>query len=337
MPTPDLSGSTQSTPPYTLVTGAAGFVGSHAVKHLLGTGRRVIATDTLPRDRAERLDALDSPAFRYVEGDLHTLLPGVLEGIDEVWHFAANTDIPLGATDTGVDLRESLLLTQSVLEGMRTHGVRTLVFPSSSAVYGDLPLASVAETDGPLLPNSLYGAGKAACESLISAYCASFGIRARIYRLGNVLGGAMGRGIVRDFVRKLGEDPRRLTVLGDGLQSKSYVLVDDVVAAMDHLTRTTAGPGHPACDVYNVAADESVSVREVARLTAEAMELAAAEILTSGEKLSWTGDQPVIELDTAKARAAGWQASHDARAAVSICAQRLVREHAAAPAAGAAG
>ncbi|MEV8388615.1 MULTISPECIES: NAD-dependent epimerase/dehydratase family protein [unclassified Streptomyces] len=312
-----------------LVTGAAGFVGSHAVRHLLETGHRVVATDSMPAHRARRLNDLGGPAFRYVAGDLHELLPGVLEGVDEVWHFAANTDIPLGATDTGVDLREGIVLTQSVLEGMRRRGVRSLVFPSSSAVYGDTPTGAVAETAGPLLPNSLYGAGKVACEALVSAYCDSFGLRARIYRLGNVLGGGMARGIVRDFVRKLEAEPDRLTVLGDGQQRKSYVLVDDVVAAMGHLTRAADGGGRPACDVYNVAAGGSVPVREVARLTAEAMGLPEPEIVPSGDRLSWTGDQPVIELNIDKARAAGWQPRYDARAAVSRCAERIVREAAA--------
>ncbi|MGW1965595.1 NAD-dependent epimerase/dehydratase family protein [Streptomyces sp. NPDC001935] len=310
-----------------LITGAAGFIGSHAVCRLLATDRTVVATDMVAPAEAERLtDLLEHPRLRYVPGDLFTLLPDLLEGIDEVWHLAANADIPLGARDTEIDLRQSAGLTRHVLEAMRTHGVTTIVFPSTSGVYGDRLGPLVTEADGPLLPNSLYAAGKVASEALISAYCAMFGLRARIYRLGNVLGGRMGRGIVRDFLRKLQENPAELHVLGDGRQRKSYVLIDDIVAGMDEVTRATEGPGHPACEVYNLAAGGSVDTAGVAALVARALDLDPPTIRTDEAALSWSGDQPVIELSIDKVLSTGWRPRHTAEQSVLEAARRMLAE-----------
>lgn len=304
-----------------LITGAAGFVGSHAVWTLEEAGYDVVATDLV--ERPQRLAGLlDRPRVRYHAGDLADALPEVMPGVRQVWHFAANADIPLGARDTTVDLRESVMLTHRVLESMREHAVPLILFPSTSGVYGN-GLGPVArETDGPLLPCSLYAAGKLASEGLISAYANTFGLRGMVFRLGNVVGGAMGRGIVRDFIAKLTEDPATLRVLGDGRQRKSYVLVDDIIAGMKWIIE------HPPADVpvnvVNLAAGDSLDVAGVAAEVAAAMGLPAPHIVTANTDLSWAGDQPVIELSTDLARSTGWRPSADAATAVRTAAARLL-------------
>jgi len=307
-----------------LITGAAGFVGAHAVAYLSEAGHEVVATDRVPVQAARRLTALVSPgAVRYLAGELAEQLPAAMSGVDQVWHLAANADIPLGVTDTRIDLRESPMLTREVLESMREHRVDSIVFPSTSGVYGSVHHGVLDETAGPLLPNSMYAAGKLASEGLISAYCATFGLQARIFRLGNVVGGRMGRGIVRDFVGKLRRKPAVLDVLGDGTQRKSYVLIDDVIAGMAQVGGWPA-QAEPRCDVYNLAAGDSADVAEVARAVADALGIPPPRLVPTGA--SWQGDQPVIELSIAKALATGWRPANTAQEAVRIAAQRLLGE-----------
>jgi UDP-glucose 4-epimerase len=210
-----------------------------------------------------------------------------------------------------------------VLEAMRAHHVPSIVFPSTSGVYGSLHRGVLDEATGPLLPNSLYAAGKLACEGLISAYCATFQLRARMFRLGNAVGGAMARGIVPDFIRKLREEPTTLRVLGDGGQRKSFVLVDDVIDGMIHIgcDDTSAEPG---CDIYNLAAGGSADVAAVAEAVATAMGIPRPRLVTGGD--SWRGDQPVVELRIAKAMATGWRPTYSPQEALRIAAERLLAE-----------
>lgn len=307
-----------------LVTGAAGFIGSHAVRHLHGLGHEITATDVVEPAAAWRIyGTLRDEGVRYLAGQLADVIGEAVTGVDQVWHFAANADIPLGARDTAVDLRESVLLTQMVLETMRARGVRVILFPSTSGVYGDHAGPVAQETDGPLLPRSLYAAAKLACEGMISAYSHLFGLNAFIFRLGNVIGGAMSRGIIRDFIIKLRENPHVLPVLGDGRQRKSYVFVEDVIGGMCHISsRVSAGSG--GCDVYNLAAGGSVAVTEVAERVAAAMRLPAPQIRPAGGGLSWPGDQPMIELAIGKALSTGWRPVMSAADAVTAAAQLLL-------------
>jgi len=309
-----------------LVTGAAGFIGSHATRHLHGLGHEIVATDVVEPAAAWRVcGTLRDEGVRYLPGPLADVIDEAVTGVDEVWHFAANADIPLGARDTDVDLRESVLLTQKVLEAMRARHVQVIVFPSTSGVYGSHVGPVARETDGPLLPNSLYAAGKLACEGMISAYASLFGLNAFIFRLGNVVGGAMSRGIIRDFIIKLREDPHILPVLGDGRQRKSYVFVEDVIGGMRHISsQVTAGSGWN--DVYNLAAEGSAAVTDVAQRVAAAMGLPAPEIRPAGGGLSWPGDQPVIELAIDKALSTGWRPTMSAADAVTAAAQLLLAD-----------
>jgi UDP-glucose 4-epimerase len=307
-----------------LVTGAAGFIGSHLVRRLRDTGCEVIAFDLVDRNRAHRLaDLRDDPAVSYVTGDLTDApaLVAALDGVDRVWHFGASADIAGGAARTDVDTTGSVFGTRMVCEAMRAAGVPEIVFASSSAVYGDTAGAPMRESAGPLLPRSLYGAGKVGAEAVIGAYAAMFGLRGWIFRFGNVVGGGMPRGIVRDLIIRLRQDPHRLVLLGDGRQRKSYVLVDDVLSGALYLSgRITLNDARP-CDVVNVGVADSVSAREVAAVVAA--ELGVHPVVTAATGLSWTGDQPVVDLDVGKAARLGWRAQHDGPAAIRIATARM--------------
>ncbi|WP_109527781.1 NAD-dependent epimerase/dehydratase family protein [Nocardia aurea] len=308
-----------------LITGAAGFIGAHVVAALRNSGCDIVATDILPRSDAVRLSNFLDEGLCYVPGDLFEILPGVMDGVHQVWHFAANADIPLGAHNTSIDVRESILLTHRLLESMRHSHVRSLIFPSTSGVYGRNSGLARAEHVGPFLPASLHAAGKLAAEGLISAYCSTFGLQGCIFRLGNVVGGMMGRGIIYDFICKLSKNPEQLPVMGNGRQRKSFVLVDDAIEGMRQIGENSRNDG-PYCDIFNIAAGGSVSVVDVAGIVSRAMGLRTPELAIEGTSIAWPGDQPVIELDIGKALASGWAPRYSATEAVRVAANRMVAD-----------
>ncbi|MCL0094945.1 NAD-dependent epimerase/dehydratase family protein [Dehalococcoidia bacterium] len=144
-------------------------------------------------------------SFRFIEADLldFDTLKQAMKGHEVIWHLGANTDIPVGNRVTDLDLKNCTIATRNVLEAMRQNNLDKIVFASSACVYGDAPPVALAETFGPLLPISLYGAGKLAGEGLISAYCHLFGMKAWIFRFANVMGARMGHGVIYDFIQKL--------------------------------------------------------------------------------------------------------------------------------------
>lgn len=288
------------------VTGGAGFIGSHLVRRLLETTEaHVVVFDNATPERTWRLPSPDeTPRLRVVRGDLKDLdrLKATLPvDTDAVFHFASNPDIARAATQPDIDFWEGTYLTQNLLEAMRVRRVGRLIYASGSGVYGETGERPVAEDDPPR-PISTYGASKLACEALIRAYGHLFGIHGLALRFANVVGPRQTHGVAYDFVRRLRRDPTRLRILGDGMQSKLYVHVDDVIDAMLLIHRQ----GWTGFEAYNVATDDAVTVREIADLCAAKVVGRDVAFEYTGGDRGWKGDVPVVRFDTARLRAKGW-------------------------------
>lgn len=315
-----------STDSHVLVTGAAGFVGSHLVDRLLADGYTVTGYDNFSSGHRRWLeDAFKHPAFTFVEADTLDLdtLTTTMQGHDLVFHLSANGDIAAAVQNPRLDVDQGILATFNVLTAMRATGASRLVFTSSGSVFGITDQVPTPETIGPLLPMSLYAAGKVGAEALISACCHTFGYRAWIYRFGNVVGGRMTRGVTHDFIHKLRGNPDTLEILGDGQQEKSYILVEEIVDGMLYgLANADVAP----CDVFNLSHPETILVDEIARVIVAEMGLPNVTYTYTGGRSGWPGDQYLAKLDVDKMKALGWAAQHSSKDAVRIATQRLLQQ-----------
>ena len=303
-----------------LVTGGAGFIGCHVCEQLVARGHDVLAVDNLVLGRREHLAALSAnDRFGFIEMDVtdRSALDALFERerFDAVFHLAANSDIARSHADPGVDCSATFDTSFSVLEAMRRHQVRQIVFASTSAVYGDA-VGALGEGHGPLLPISHYGAAKLASEAFISSYAANYGIRAWIPRFPNVVGDRLTHGAIYDFVGKLRQTPERLDVLGDGTQIKPYLHVDDLVdAILLGWERMTA-----EVNLFNIAGSTRCSVKRMAEIVVEEWGR-PVEIVFGGGDRGWIGDVPSVEYDTSVMRALGWSPQLDSEGAVDAAAR----------------
>ncbi len=292
------------------VTGAAGFIGSNLVDRLLADGHTVTGWDNFSTGQERFLAAaLPQPGFKLVRGDNLDLpaLTAAMRGSDFVFHLAANADVRFGTEHPRKDLEQNTTATFHVLEAMRANGLRRLAFASTGSVYGEAAVIPTPE-DAPFpVQTSLYGASKVAGEGLITAYCEGFGFEGCIFRFVSILGERYTHGHIFDFHRQLRADPRRLRVLGDGTQRKSYLHVSDCLAAMLHvIALKPAGPARPRVQIYNLGTPEYVQVNDSIRLICGALGVTPRLEYTGGDR-GWIGDNPFIFLDTAKITATGWQ------------------------------
>ena len=314
----------------TIIVGGAGFIGSHVTDALLADERteRVTLYDNFTSGREWHYAAhRDDSRLAVVRGDANDLeaLCAAMEGHDLVVHLASNPDIALAMTDPTVDFDQGTLITHHVVEAMRRSGVGRIAYAAGSGVYGDLGELEATEDHGPLEPVSTYGASKLAGEALISAYAHMFGLRGLAFRFGNVVGRRQTHGVGFDFVRRLLDDPSRLTVMGNGTQSKSYVAAPDVVAAV--LTAIDGGPAVPFA-AYNVATGDYITVREIADLALEVLGLepGATTIEYGSSDRGWKGDVPVVRLSTERIRGLGWRPSMGSREALRASMVAMVED-----------
>ncbi|HPF99730.1 MAG TPA: NAD-dependent epimerase/dehydratase family protein [Kiritimatiellia bacterium] len=310
------------------LTGGAGFIGSHVVDILLPQGYHVTVYDNLSNGRREFIEPhFGKSNFKFVQADCLDLdrLMAEMKGHDLIWHLAANTDI-IGSHDNPIrDLKDCTMATVHVLESMRKLGIKPLLFSSTGAVYGDLCTdASVSEAAGPLLPVSTYGAGKIGSEAFISSFCHVYGLRAWMYRFGNVIGARMTHGVIYDFINKFRQNPKELLIRGDGRQEKNYFLVEECIDGMAYGFRSIPMNDDKPCDVFNLGTTTISKVTYIAEVIREEMGLKDAKLTIEGTKKAWPGDQPRVHFTVDKINALGWRTKHTSDESVRIAVRRMM-------------
>lgn len=312
--------------PTALVTGGAGFIGSHLVEKLVEEGWDVAILDNFSTGRFENVEhAFKTGRLRVIMGDAKSVkLVEEADSLEYVFHLAANPDVR--ETSPSIHFHENIEATFNMLEYARKTGIRFFVFASSSTVYGDASKVPTPEDYGPLKPISLYGAAKLAAEGLVSSYCHTFGMAGVSLRLANVVGPRLTHGVIYDFINKLRENPKRLEILGDGSQRKSYVWVEDCVEAMLHISKHAEGSRY---EVYNVGSEDWITVSEIADMIVESMGLKNIEkVFTGGVEngRGWVGDVKLMSLDISRIKASGWRPKHTSRGAVKLSVESRLRE-----------
>lgn len=305
-----------------LVTGGAGFIGSHIVDHLLLNGQtEVVVYDNLVTGRAINVEThRANPRFSFVQGDVldQARLTQALAGVDTVFHFQANADVRGGVTQTRLDLEQNTIATWNVLEAMRCGGARRLVFASSATVYGEPDVFPTPEGYAPL-QTSLYGASKLAGEAMIQAYSEYFGIRSFIFRFVSWTGERYTHGVVYDFLKKIRGSLDELEILGDGRQRKSYLDVADGVRGIFLALDAAAGTKN----IFNLGHDDFLPVKEVADLVCAEVGCQLPYRFTGGVR-GWLGDSPFVHLDTTRIKSLGWRPQVSIQASIRRTARYLL-------------
>ncbi len=301
-----------------LVTGGAGFIGSHLVKGLLSEGCSVRVIDNLVSGSKENLD-LSSRNLEFVKGDLLSERDAAesVKDCSTVFHLAANPNV----RDMTGHFRENVLTTNNILDACsKQKKVKKFFFASTSAVYGTAKIRPTPEEHA-FAPISMYAATKAACESLICGYCNAFGFEGTILRLANIVGPRAGHGVILDFIKKLTKTPSELEILGNGLQKKSYLFVDDVV---DAFLLCMSRNFKNRVEAFNVGSHDAITSREIARILIGEMGLRKVKFKYTGGIGGWKGDVPKMLLSTKKIEKLGWRPSHNSVEAVRCAARSLI-------------
>ncbi|KXA91656.1 UDP-glucose 4-epimerase [candidate division MSBL1 archaeon SCGC-AAA259A05] len=295
-----------------VVTGGAGFIGSHLVDSLVESNRVIVIDDLRDGERE-----FVHPDANLIEKPIRNCdLCDFIEGSDLVFHLAADPSVRELNPENHIN--QNFLTTYQVLEAMREAGVEKIAFASSSTVYGEAEIPTTV--DHPTTPISIYGAMKLSSESLISSYCHTFGFDAWIYRFANVIGSRLRHGVIYDFIHKLRNNSEELEILGDGEQEKSYIYIDDCVAAMG--LGLESGTGF---NVMNIGTKDRVRVKEIARIVSDGMDLDPDFKFTGGDR-GWKGDVPEMLLEPEKLTEMGWRPDYCSREAVEKATEDLLRE-----------
>ena len=287
-----------------LITGGAGYIGSNLTKLLLEKGNKVTIFDKLPVEQAHRIHTIrDKINYRCIDLKNFELLKKELKNVDLVAHFAASADIALGKNKTDVDLNDGIIATYNVLESMRINKIKKIIFSSSSAIYGNFSKIPTPEDAGMLFPMSLYGASKLAGEAMISAYCYLFGMKSWIFRFGNIVGEDMARGVIKDFIKKLKNNPKELVILGNGLQEKDFIHIDDCLDGILFAIQKS----NETINVFNLSTGTTTSVNKIAKMVIENMGLKNVKLEYTGGESGWPGDAPTVHYDITRLNNIGWK------------------------------
>lgn len=295
-----------------LVTGGAGFIGTHLVRNLLNRGLEVVVVDNFTLGHQENVDCFeDNSNYKFYNVNIEetekfceTLKD---EKFDIVYHLAANSDIQKGGRMPSVDFNDTFMTTYSVLELMRRNDIKNLFFSSTSAIYGDKQML-LTEDLGDLKPISYYGGAKYASEGFISSYTFMNDLNTVVFRFPNVIGPNLTHGVIYDFVNKLQNNPNELEILGDGTQTKPYLYVIDLVEAITMFTLDIEMK--KGVQVYNAGVETATSVTTIADIVCEELGYENVKYNYTGGNIGWKGDVPKFQYDLTKIHNMGWKAKH---------------------------
>jgi UDP-glucose 4-epimerase len=314
----------------TLVTGGLGFIGSHLIDSLMTQRTKICVFDNLSAGTLENLKKWQrNPNLKIVKGDL--LSPRDLAKLDSsdfdvVYHLAANPEVRVGLTNPKIHFEQNILATHNLLEHIRkTKGNPTLVFTSTSTVYGEATKIPTPEDYGPLMPISTYGASKLACEALIAAYAHNHNYKTVIIRLANIVGPRSQHGVLHDFIHKLQENNKELEILGDGTQNKSYLHITDCIEAILH----TMAKKRKQVEIYNVGSEDQINVKNIAQIVTQEMKLKNVKLKITGGVdggKGWKGDVKDMLLDTTKIKKTNWKPKHNSRQSIRKAARQLIAQ-----------
>lgn len=300
-----------------LVTGGAGLVGSSLCRRLLEQGARVFCVDNFTLGSQRHIAEISAnPDFQLENWDVsqrdwHKRLVNHGSGsqsFDVVFHLAANSDISLGHKQPQMDAQRTFQTTFETLLAAKDMGIPHFVFSSTSAVYGKDPQFPTPEASPCLHPVSVYGAGKLASENFISAFVENYGLSSWVFRFGNVVGQRLTHGVIYDFVARLRSNPHELIVLGNGMQNKTYIDVEDCVSGI--LAAYTKSPGAVSHEsrfqIFNLSTAGSTTVTEIAEETNRVVTSGAAHIVYGSSSVGWVGDVAKTSLDVSRISKIGW-------------------------------
>lgn len=286
------------------ITGGAGFIGSNLADEVISRGHSVTVYDSLITGHESFIKHhFDNPNFNFIKGDVLDLplLEASMKDHEVVVHFQANADVRGGINNTRIDLEQNTIATYNVLDSMRKHEIKNILFSSSATVYGEPEVFPTPENIS-TIQTSLYGASKYAAEGMIQAYCEYYGMQSWIFRFVSFIGKRYTHGVIYDFIKKLEKDPTTLHILGDGKQRKSYLNVSDGVNAM----LTAFENSKEKTNIFNLGHTEYMNVVDLADILCAELGLENVKYTYAGGSRGWKGDSPFVHLDVSKIKSLGW-------------------------------
>lgn len=307
-----------------LVTGGAGFIGSHLCNALIDRGYRVWCVDNFYLGKESNIEHLKKN-HKFHFHKLNVLDRTAMDTLfskanfDMVFHLAANSDIKRGSADHSVDLNLNFLTTIEILEAMLRYRVKKIFFACTSAIFGKAK-EMLYEDYGPLRPISFYGASKLAAEAFISVFVEHYDFKAWVLRFPNVVGDRCTHGVVHDFIMQLKRNPKRLVVLGDGTQSKPYLHVRDLIKGILMVFDKSSD----SLAVYHVGNEDSISVRKIAHIVVREMGLSRVAIEYTGGKIGWIGDISSFSYDSSKIKMLGFKPKYNSTQAIHMAVRQIL-------------
>jgi UDP-glucose 4-epimerase len=306
------------------VTGGAGFIGSNLCDHLVKKNYNVIALDNLKTGKLFFLKNLKNKKnFKFINIDLKNKnkLTQLIKKNSIVFHLSANADVRNGINNRYIDLKENVIVTHNVLEACIKNNVKKIIFSSTGSVYGEAKQIPTVEDNNYPIQTSLYANSKNCCEGLITTYSKYFGIKYSIFRFVSVLGPRYTHGHVIDFYRNLLKDRLTLKIIGNGLQKKSYMHVDDCCRALLMSIKNKKFDNQ----ILNLGSKEWITINKSIKIICNKLNLNPKIVRQKNKKSGWPGDNPKIFLSTKKINKLGWSAKKSIKISIQETIDYLIK------------